>query len=53
MTSGMLAPTGTLSRLNFPSGPVRVVTSGEPEAGAPHISQLTPALNGSTVPLGM
>src|SRR5262245_2082173 len=31
MTSGMLVPDGTFLRVNLPSAPLRMLTSGEPE----------------------
>ena len=52
MTSGMLSPTGTFFRVNFPSGPVSTVISGEPDTGVPHRSQATPAGNGASGLLG-
>src|SRR6185437_525126 len=53
MTSGMLAPAGTLSSSKLPLSSVTVPTSGEPEGGAPTTGQLTPGGNASTGALGM
>src|ERR1700712_913349 len=40
-TMGMLAPTGTLVKMNLPSTPVVVPTTGEPDGGAPGAVQVT------------
>ena len=52
MTSGMSAPTGTLPRVNVPSGAVCVATSGLPVTSPPHWLHCTPAAKGSTGPFG-
>src|SRR5665213_403229 len=52
-TMGMAAPTGTLVRMNLPSTPVVVPTSGSPDGGAPGAGQLTPGVNAATGALGM
>ena len=52
ITSGMFVPTGTFLRVNLPSTPVTALTSGEPEACAPHLSQETPGVKGCTGALG-
>ena len=51
MTSGTLAPVGTFSSVNLPSGPELTHTSGEPLA-APHFSHATPGGNAATGALG-
>jgi hypothetical protein len=52
ITSGRLSATGTFLSRKLPSGPVAVITSGEPEETAAHMLQLTPGVKGSTVALG-
>ncbi len=47
-TTLMPVPTGTLVRVNVPSGAVYAVTSGLPAAVAPHTSHVIPAGNGSS-----
>ncbi len=52
ITSGMLDPTGTFWSWKLPPASVTALTSGEPEAWAPHCSQATPGVNGATGALG-
>ena len=52
MTSGMLVPTGMFVSVKVPSTPVTALTSGEPEACAPQLSQETPGVKGCTGALG-
>ena len=47
------APTGTFVSVNFPSGPVTVLTIGLPVTSAPHWVHDTPAENGDGVVAGM
>ena len=52
MTRGMFAPTGAFFSMNFPSGPVVVEMSGEPETSAVQLSQETPGVNAFTGAFG-
>src|ERR1700733_11388132 len=52
MTSGMLAPTGAFFSENFPSGPVVVEMSGDPETSAVQLSHETPGVNAFTGAFG-